>query len=578
MTHSDHIHKPHTITNVFALILWAATLLSISSPAFAQWDHEKVMGTSECSECHEESVDVWKKTVHQKNYKALSKNKDAKAIAKKLKIKKIKNDKSLCATCHYTVGTKKGRAKIVAGVSCESCHSPAKDWVNIHNDYGGKGITDKNESADHKKNRLAKLEKLGMIRPDNTYGWAKNCLNCHIVPNEKLVNIGGHPAGSDFKLSKRTQGEVRHYPKADIDKLRYYNLISHSTELELSLAALVKAKGGEYATEMASRAKNALEKLKKANDSTPNTYAQKIIALAHNANISAGNAQLTTISKNIAVNIMLMVQKETGYRYDSSKLKSTPVAKAVAKPKQAVKVTPKPVAKPKPVVKATPKPAAKPKPVVKVAPKAVTKPKPATKTVSSAPLESLESISEDTITTEGNQPLLVQFDIVMPGNVALCQTYSPWMLGKQKVNSSTRFTEDACFGINITAGRLSQMYIFSETKNNKLVQLIPNNCGYLGFTFNALSANKTETIPKSGYKSAAISLSEAPGFKSLYAVIADSAYANGEMSRLSASAISICDIEQQANKTTDVQGFTRMLEIIKKNSGDNMEWRIQRFY
>ena len=30
-----------------------------------------------------------------------------------MNVRKIKKDKALCASCHYTVGTKKGKAKII---------------------------------------------------------------------------------------------------------------------------------------------------------------------------------------------------------------------------------------------------------------------------------------------------------------------------------------------------------------------------------------------------------------------------------------------------------------------------------
>src|SRR5206468_4857753 len=83
------------------------------------------------------------------------------------------------------------------GISCESCHGAAADWNLAH-------------SNKDDPDRLKKAEKLGMIRPTNFYRVAANCFQCHTVPEEKLVNVGGHKAGSEIELVTWTQGEVRH--------------------------------------------------------------------------------------------------------------------------------------------------------------------------------------------------------------------------------------------------------------------------------------------------------------------------------------------------------------------------------
>jgi hypothetical protein len=540
-------------------------LMLCAGTASAKWDHTKVLGASECGECHEEAVDVWKKTKHQKNYKALSKNKDAKAIAKKMGVKSIKKPVALCSSCHYTVGNKNGKKKIVAGVSCESCHSPSKAWINVHNDYGGKGVNKKQESASHKKGRYAKLEQLGMIRPDNIYGWAKNCLSCHIVANEKLVNTGGHAAGSDFKLSKRSQGKVRHYEKASVDELRFLNLVSYATELELSLNALATASGGKYAAEMKKRAGSALSNLKKANDSTPNQYAKKIIGLAGSAGIKAGNRALKSVASNIAVNTMRMVQAQTGYKYSASKLKATPLAKPKAKAKP--KATPKSVAKPKPKPKA--KPVARPKPATKPAARTVTK-TPATKAVAvDAPLPTLQP-------EDAGGKLFAAFKLVTPQNAALCQTYTPWVLGEKTLDDSSYLANDGCLAVKVKPARTAQLYLFTESGNGALTQLLPNQCGALNMSFNALSAGKTSTFPKTANQSAAvIQLHELPGVFKVYGVLTDNAQANNDMLRLGNQVASICDEQGKTNNTA--AGFINMLDVIKQNSAGHMDWQVKSF-
>ena len=115
-----------------------------------------------------------------------------------------------CLTCHFTAKIIEGKEKVISGISCESCHGPAAKWVKIHGDYGGKKVKKDMETPEHKAERLAKIEEAKMIRPQNLYRVAENCYQCHTVPNEKLVNVGGHKPGSNFELVSWSQGEVRH--------------------------------------------------------------------------------------------------------------------------------------------------------------------------------------------------------------------------------------------------------------------------------------------------------------------------------------------------------------------------------
>jgi hypothetical protein len=50
-----------------------------------------------------------------------------------------------------------------------------------------------------------------MRNPINVYLLAQSCYRCHTVPDEELVNVGGHKAGSlDFEIVAWSQGLVRH--------------------------------------------------------------------------------------------------------------------------------------------------------------------------------------------------------------------------------------------------------------------------------------------------------------------------------------------------------------------------------
>lgn len=243
--------------------------------AIAAPDPELVMGPDECGECHKEEVKTWKNTHHSKTFKKMHRTKEAKAIKKKMGIRRIKSE-SDCLTCHYTSIPKGDKIKPIAGISCESCHTPAKKWMDIHNDFGGKDVKREDESPAHKKERLAKVKKLGMISHNDIYKLASNCFQCHTVPNEKLVNVGEHEAGSEFELVSWSQGEVRHNfmrsasgkenVESDQARKRVLYVVGRAVDLEYSLRAMaVATEKGKYADKMAERVKTAITELEKVN-------------------------------------------------------------------------------------------------------------------------------------------------------------------------------------------------------------------------------------------------------------------------------------------------------------------------
>jgi hypothetical protein len=198
----------------FAIVL---TLLSAGSasaeePAIGPTpaDPAKVVGPDQCAKCHQAEVGQWMRTPHFATFDALHRKPEAKQIADRLGLRSIKRNE-MCVRCHYTEQVQGSRKRVVAGISCESCHGAAADWIEFHADYGGPNVTKAAESPAHRKERLEESIARGMNNPHNVYLIAKQCYNCHTVPNESLVNVGGHVAGSqDFELVAWSQGMVRH--------------------------------------------------------------------------------------------------------------------------------------------------------------------------------------------------------------------------------------------------------------------------------------------------------------------------------------------------------------------------------
>ncbi|GIS65846.1 MAG: hypothetical protein CM1200mP4_1940 [Rhodospirillaceae bacterium] len=85
--------------------------------------------------------------------------------------------------------TLRGKIKPIAGITRESCHGAGKNWIDVHSDFGGKGITAENEDPDHRKTRYETSVAAGFIRPADLYKVAENCYQCHTVPNEKNLGL-----------------------------------------------------------------------------------------------------------------------------------------------------------------------------------------------------------------------------------------------------------------------------------------------------------------------------------------------------------------------------------------------------
>jgi len=288
--------------------LWGGLVLALSlviglmaagDPAGAEalrLDPEKVQGPDACGECHKASFKLWEPTVHSTTFKTLQRSKEAKKIARKMGIKRIKS-RGNCVFCHFTAAKVKKRVKAIGGITCESCHGAGKDWSSTHADYGGKNVTRNMETPAHRKERYAKSVAAGLIRPSGIFDVAWNCFGCHTVPDEKLVNVGGHPAGSKFELVAWSHGEMRHnvwYSKENaespIQRRRMMTVVGRGLDLAFALRGMAKAtQEAPYAVNMTKRVNAAKAELKKIVQLAPISEIQKILAVAAKAKLKLNN-------------------------------------------------------------------------------------------------------------------------------------------------------------------------------------------------------------------------------------------------------------------------------------------------
>ncbi len=304
------------------LVLGAALAFApeIEGQAPTQFDHARVVGPNECAECHKDTVALWRTTQHSRTFAELPRRKEANEIARRMGLKRIKAG-SLCLNCHFTTAVVDGDRRAIAGISCESCHGPGRGYLKRHSEFSGK--KKETETAMQAASRWADSEAAGMIRPHALYSLAKNCYACHTVPQEKLVNEGGHPAGSRFELVSWSQGEVRHNvwrtggrsnPEASTERKRMMYIIGLGVELETSLravgAATMKAK---YAVSMAKRAKRAELRFAKVAEALGKPEFDEILSAARSAKLKLNNGPaLGAAADKIAAAIQQILAKHDG--------------------------------------------------------------------------------------------------------------------------------------------------------------------------------------------------------------------------------------------------------------------------
>ena len=255
------------------LVVLIATILATATLANAQQvrcDPNKVLTAATCAKCHASEVAVWKQTPHSMTFDQLSRDPRAKEICGKLGLRSVKRSET-CVKCHFTQKSINGRTKVVSGVSCESCHGAAADWLDTHYDYGNPDATKETETAEHAASRLSDSAALGMRNTRDLYAIASSCFNCHTVPNESLVSVGGHKAGSqDFELVRWSQGKVRHNFLRDgqtnatssPERLRVMFVAGMIADLEFSTRAVaVATEKSIYGTSVAKRAASVATRL-----------------------------------------------------------------------------------------------------------------------------------------------------------------------------------------------------------------------------------------------------------------------------------------------------------------------------
>ena len=167
----------------------AAVLGAMLASSAASASAQAVVGPTKCTSCHDhdrqatkwqkEEPVQYKDKAHYNTRKQLEAPKSA-GYAKAIGLADPYDVKGACVTCHATVF----RGDANAGVSCESCHGPASNYLDPHQVKGS----------------YAKAVSLGLrdlrTKPPAI---AKACVTCHLTTDKRLV-AAGHPSGAEFDV------------------------------------------------------------------------------------------------------------------------------------------------------------------------------------------------------------------------------------------------------------------------------------------------------------------------------------------------------------------------------------------
>lgn len=287
----------------FACALSVAAAAWAQAPTQSAENEKNVVGATACAKCHKLESTVWEHTHHFASFRSMPRLPKAEEITKKMGVARVRDPGTICAKCHFTAGQENNQLQLIAGVSCESCHGPGKNYIDVH-------PAKKGEAKAQVDERLKKAEAAGMIRPHMIFKIAKNCYSCHIVPQEKLVNVGGHAAGSPFEMVSWTQGEIRHNTwyadgktnaPASKNIQRKMYVIGAAVELSESLRAVGNAtQNAGYAVTMAQRAQAAAKRLQGISNALNLPETKEMMAAVATAKLNLNNGpQLNEVAAKI---------------------------------------------------------------------------------------------------------------------------------------------------------------------------------------------------------------------------------------------------------------------------------------
>ena len=357
--------RVRSILRLAEVVLWAGavsgaagaeTPMEEGSASFRGWLDEaaaRVVLPARCGECHAAEFDVWRTTRHATGFDTLHRSDRAKEISRNLDLRLMRRSAGgvtpACLSCHYTPVPSRDGLRAGGGVSCESCHGPAREWIAIHSDYGVPEADFQKaarlETAVHREKRIADSASAGMRRSSDIYALASTCFACHTVPNEELVNRGGHSPGGDFELvagneairhnfldSYRSDDGRTNAERSRADKRRLY-VVGRALAVEYALRGLAAAaEDGLYAAAMRDRFDAAVDELFAIEERLAIPLVQSIIAASEAVEPKVGNGALSAAADEVGEATRTFLADSGGEALAASEALGVPEALAALDP------------------------------------------------------------------------------------------------------------------------------------------------------------------------------------------------------------------------------------------------------
>lgn len=156
---------------------WLLAAISFATPVGAQTP--EYTGNRVCTKCHFSQGDAWRTSAHAKAFDSLKPN--VKTAAKTKAGLDPAKDYSVdqnCVACHvtghgeiggYKTGMNPDDAKLVVGVSCESCHGAGSIYRKAHG-----------EAVDKLKSSGIATDRQLLVEAKQNFDYEKACARCHL--------------------------------------------------------------------------------------------------------------------------------------------------------------------------------------------------------------------------------------------------------------------------------------------------------------------------------------------------------------------------------------------------------------
>lgn len=518
-TPSNRINTPNykRIPAIITVLMCIFSLTSsLTTQAYPTQDAEKVIGSNDCVGCHEHSPHVadLDQTPHAilklgAANKRMMQHENVSKIATAMGVNPSKPIAEFpCANCHATFKVDNGKPKPIEGVSCESCHGAADEWVDAHPRL-------------LKKQKFSELKAKGMIHSKDVYGFTENCLGCHMIPDEKLVSAGHFP-GKSFVLTAR-QSKIQHGDAPANNIKAKMMILGYSIELEKAAHAISQTtqNKGTLREQLKSRIRVAAGNLVAIGKLTQEPLVQKIVTA------SSGAAALV---------------QDDGGAFDAQGFKNLsetlkPLSMALSDAPQPNIVTDAVLNyqhNPNPSLTANVQPVNHNTTVIKDTAGATqnhssqiqtAQEQTQTETVS----ESDAPVSEPPPKTFTFTPLpegaqaVSRFELILPRSQTLCSTSSPWLLGEVAQPESITLKSGNCHGLKLELAHPTHLFLFHATQTGKMTEILSDRCDLLNLGTPTPSVGKTHFLPKDQYgREGVLILNDEKGEEWLYLLAVNS--------------------------------------------------------